>query len=516
MYEEHTVEGLGRRDELMVRVAAADPAASLGPLSDGTLARVTRHAMVPTPRLWSRRRFRFASLGALATSGGLVLAGVLGIEAASPGLPVLALGRIPQSSVATQYATSDAPVAAQPFVHFSFQSVQALNSSQKTVTAYHLMSSEGAAAAASTLAAAFHVRGEVVRQTSGAFRIGVASGPSVTTWTSSGVVEWSYRNAASGTMLGMQGGLSFTTASVHAMSLLTRLDLRSDAGVPVGARSDTGVEVFVPLVVGHKATDQIDELAYGQGDAVESARGVFATALAGPAYPTISARQAVGVLRADHGFVVYGGIAPLAATSLPAVYGSPTQSSTHSKNGIGAYGSESGPPARIVVDIEHATLRYATYVLDNGTSWLLPTWWLSGTEHGAGVPTRTRYSAYVLAVTPSSYGCSPVPRHPEQPSVRSGRGHEASSDRRGTGVARRRRSRTRAVVRRDLPRVRGVRCVAVRRGPRRVAHPPSVRGPHRILSRSHRPLASAAVVFARGTGTLRAACGPRRLHPRTA
>lgn len=401
MYEEHTVEGLGGHDELMTRVAAADPAARIRPLSEGALDRVTRHAMVPTPRPWSRRRFRLATLGALATSGGLVLAGVLGIEAAAPGLPVLALGGIPQSSVATQFAAAAVPVAAQPFVHFSFKSALNIGNSHRTVTAFRLTSSESAAAVASTIAAAFHVRGEVAPQPSGAFRVGAASGGSVTAWTSSGVVEWSYRNATHGSALAdLTAGLSLARASENATSLLTRLDFGVEAGRPAASRSGVGVEVLVPLVVGHKGTDQIDELAYGLDNKVESARGVFATALPGPAYPTISARQAIGVLRADQGFVVYGGIAPLAAVSSPRAYGSASPSATRPHEVNGGSASETGPPARVVVDIDHATLRYATYVLDNGSSWLLPTWWLSGTERGAGVPAHTRYSAYVLAVAP--------------------------------------------------------------------------------------------------------------------
>jgi hypothetical protein len=392
----------GTHDELLTRIAAVDPAAGVAPLSDGALSRVVRHAMTPTRRVWSRGRFRLATFGALVGSGGMVLAAVLGIEAAAPGLPVLAIGKIPQSSVSTRYEGLASPTAV-PFADFTFRSVRGLGSAPKSAIAFRLVSRVDAVAAASDLAVALHVHGHVVSLERGSFRVGPGRGPSITTWTSAGVVEWSYRSATGMNGFGISaGGLpNSTQASTDALGLLSRLGLRATAGFPESARSDVQVEVNVPLVAGQALTDQSDELAYGHGAYIESASGVFASEVAGPAYPTISVSQAVGVLKADHGFVFYGGIAPI-VTVAPTMsingvsndYGTPLPASS------GQISDTAGPPPVIRVTIDRATLQYATYVLANGTSWLLPTWLLSGTEHGAGVARGSRYSAYVLAVSP--------------------------------------------------------------------------------------------------------------------
>jgi hypothetical protein len=398
MHEEHAVTRQGTHDDLLMRIAAADPAAEVAPLSEGALSRIVRHAMTPTPRVWSRGRFRLASFGAIVGSGGLVLAAVLGIEAASPSLPVLAIGKIPQSSVATALRIPASPTATSN-ADFAFASVYGLGSVPKSTTTYRLVSRVSAAAAASELAGAFHVRGHVVSLQRGSYRVGRSRGPSITTWTSEGVVEWSYRSVSgTGAPVSVPAVFSLpnaTEATNDALTLLSRLGVRGTVGLPSSARSSVEVKVDVPLVAGQALTDQADELAYGAGAFVESASGVLASEVPGPAYPTISARQAVGVLRADHGFVFYGGIAPIeTGTPAEAMNG---YSTLHASG----YGDElNGPPPVIRVVIDHAILQYATYVLANGTSWLLPTWSLSGAEHGAGVAHGARYSAYVLAVAP--------------------------------------------------------------------------------------------------------------------
>jgi hypothetical protein len=402
------VAPLGTHGELLTRVAAVDPASNLDPLSEGALSRVVRQAMTPAPRLWSRRRFRLASIGTLVGSGGLVLAGILGIEAASPGLPVLALGKIPQSSVEPQgLSVTYAPMvtAQPPFANYSFHSAAGLSSSSTPAIAYRLVSPVGAAAAASKLAITFGVRGRLVLLSTGAFRIAAHAGASITTWTSAGVVEWSYRTASATPNrlnANAKGALpNANQATNAALVLLSRLGVQAGVGLPTSARSPAGVEVAVPLVAGTALTDQADVLAYGVGSLVESAHGVFATEVAGPVYPTISASQAIGILSADHGFVFYGGIAPIESAGTPSPEGSDQAATgTHQYSSTGGFSAPSGPPAAIVVDIDHATLRYATYVLANGSSWLLPTWWLSGTEHGQGIEAGARYSAYVLAVVP--------------------------------------------------------------------------------------------------------------------
>jgi hypothetical protein len=51
------------------------------------------------------------------------------------------------------------------------------------------------------------------------------------------------------------------------------------------------------------------------------------------------------------------------------------------------------------VDINQATLQLATYTLADGSSWLLPTWALSGPETGSTISAGSTYSQNVLAVS---------------------------------------------------------------------------------------------------------------------
>ena len=51
------------------------------------------------------------------------------------------------------------------------------------------------------------------------------------------------------------------------------------------------------------------------------------------------------------------------------------------------------------VDINAATLQLGTYTLADGTTWLLPTWAVSGPESGSTITTPQTYTADVLAVS---------------------------------------------------------------------------------------------------------------------
>ena len=55
-------------------------------------------------------------------------------------------------------------------------------------------------------------------------------------------------------------------------------------------------------------------------------------------------------------------------------------------------------PPVVNVDINQATMQLSTYTLTDGTTWLLPTWALSGPETGTTVSADATYSANVLAV----------------------------------------------------------------------------------------------------------------------
>jgi len=67
-----------------------------------------------------------------------------------------------------------------------------------------------------------------------------------------------------------------------------------------------------------------------------------------------------------------------------------------------------GPPV-INVDINQATMQLGTYTLTDGTTWLLPTWAVSGPESGATITTSETYTADVLAVDSQYVHVQPEP-----------------------------------------------------------------------------------------------------------
>ena len=179
------------------------------------------------------------------------------------------------------------------------------------------------------------------------------------------------------------------------------------------------MDVTIPIVIDGEATDQSYDVAYGANDELENASGILATATPESAYPTISPSDVVSLLNEDHGFVFYGGIAPMdglapPAVTTPSTSGTPSAGTTGSSEGSGAQSTTgspttsspgsavtttttSGPPV-VDVDINAATMELGTYTLTDGTTWLLPTWDVSGPESGTTITTAATYSANVIAV----------------------------------------------------------------------------------------------------------------------
>jgi hypothetical protein len=70
-----------------------------------------------------------------------------------------------------------------------------------------------------------------------------------------------------------------------------------------------------------------------------------------------------------------------------------------SSSGSGYGGTDQ---SNVAVDISRATLALSTYALADGTSWLLPTWILSGSVKGSSGGAGSTFSGSVLAV-PAKY-----------------------------------------------------------------------------------------------------------------
>jgi hypothetical protein len=463
-----------RDDELLSRIARFDPAAGIAPLSDGALDRVVRQAMTPAPRTWTWARFQLATFGALVGSSVLVIAAIVGIDAAAPSLPVIALSDASSPNARTI-----------PYLDYQFAADKSLPSSAGSATAYQLTSNENPVAAASSLASGLQVPGMVTTSSDGYAHVGPSSGTNVSAWTSNGVVNWSYvagspgatdpgggtgatgstrstgRTGSTGTIgalestvpagahdgagangstgstgppgstgasgpagagtSGVSGLPTSLQASQQAVSVLNELGINSDLGTPQIDVSNSEVDVTVPLVIDGESSDQSYVLAYGANDELERASGILAAAIPKSAYPTIAPSEVVSILNDDHGFIFYGGIAPLTglappSRATPTTSGSTPPVTSRSSFGTGALGQIgltpttlppatgvtsttllSGPPV-VDVDINAASMVLGTYTLANGTTWLLPTWDVSGPETGTTITAAVTYAAKVIAV----------------------------------------------------------------------------------------------------------------------
>jgi hypothetical protein len=436
------MDRLNGHDDVMTRVARLDDAPTEA-LSDGALERITRMAMVDGPSPWSRARLRLASLGAMFGSGAVVVAGIVGLQAAAPeALPVLAIGSSASHDLgadASRTPTASKPLGGLmiPYLDYEFTSGPGLSTAAGTAVAYRLASSEDAASAVTQLAGAFGVQGSLDPSSGdGYYQIGSSDGPDVSTWDSGGVVDWSYwANAnqavasASGSSADDQNPPADPTLPTDAQAGTDATSLLESVGVDaamlgtpqVDSSSGIEVDVTVPMVVDGIETDQSYYVSYGHDDQLLSASGVLATATAAATYPTISPVDAVAVLSADHGFVFYG-IEPMTAagTAAPADANSssstdptstdptstdptstdPTSTdptSTDPGSGDTTPTTDPGPPV-VNVQIDAATLSLGTYTLTDGTTWLLATWQLSGPESGDASWGNGTYSASVLAI----------------------------------------------------------------------------------------------------------------------
>ena len=195
------------------------------------------------------------------------------------------------------------------------------------------------------------------------------------------------------------------------MALLASIGVTSDLGAPQVTASAGEVDVTVPLVVNGLQTDQGEYVAYGSNASVLSASGTMSTPTAGATYPTIAPTDVIPVLVQDHGFVFNGGIAPMdvprPGTAIAPTAGPSGVATTNAPTG-GITTTTSGAPV-VDVEIDRATMELSTYTLTDGTTWLLPTWSVSGPESGATVTPPASYSADVLALSPQYVQVQPEP-----------------------------------------------------------------------------------------------------------
>ncbi|HUZ40245.1 MAG TPA: hypothetical protein VMU68_02495 [Acidimicrobiales bacterium] len=366
---DETLNELLPRDQLMSKISA-------GIAVDATAS--TREKATP---LWHRIP---TFVGAFVAAISVVLAGALMLFGSSPAL-VQGTGVGTKTTVPSPAKTLPSPVLKiepQPVAGgvaftntYDFTADPSLSTAVGSATAYELTSPSDLSSVTGEIATALGVSGPVTYLGPGNYQAGPSSGPDVVVDTVSGILQWQYpdwTDQPPGVTVPVNEALPLPTddqAMADARQLLQSIGVNAEQlGTPQLSRYPAAVNVEFPMEVDGLATDQYSQVSYGPGATVLTSMGIMTTATPSATYPTISPDQAVSLL---------------------------TQSSGGSTSGEVTTNSGSDV---VSVDINDAAPGLSTYVLTDGTSWLLPTWKLSGPESGTSVTNGSKYTGHVLAV----------------------------------------------------------------------------------------------------------------------
>jgi hypothetical protein len=271
---------------------------------------------------------------------------------------------------------------------YDFSVDPSLSTAAGSGTGYQLSSPTDVASATGMMASALGLSGGVTYLGPGNYNGGAAPGPNVTVLEDAGVLSWLYptwggnvhqypslANPTPSIPVDPNAPLpTDTQATTASQQLLLSMGVDgSQLGAPHVSRYPSAVDVSYPVVVGGLPTDQEESVSYGPGSTVVGTSGVIVNATPAAAYPTISPAQAV--------------------CFLPINSNDPTPSDGTSCD-TGATGSDV-----VKVDVNEAMPALYTYKLTNGTSWMLPTWVLSGPETGSSLAAGSTYSGRALAVS---------------------------------------------------------------------------------------------------------------------
>jgi hypothetical protein len=346
-------------------------------------------ATAPVRTKPTRARHRIpAFVGASVAAVSVVVAGALVLFGSSPAL-VQGTGVGTKTTLPSTDTTLPSPLlrlepgyvnsgVADPPT-YDFTADPSLSTAAGTATAYELTAPADTATVTGDIATALGVSGPVTYLGPGNYQSGPSSGPDVVVGTDGGILTWQYpdwTDQPPGVGVPVNDALPVPTdaqATAKARQLLLSTGVNADQlGTPQLERASAAVTVYFPMVVNGVLTDQTSSINYGHGGAVLAAMGIITTATPAASYPTISPAQAVDLLTQSSGDSTFGGVNE-----------SPGNSTSNILN----------------VDINGAALQLSTYVLTDKTSWLLPTWALSGPETGPSVTSGATYGGNVLAVS---------------------------------------------------------------------------------------------------------------------
>ncbi len=341
----------------------------------------------PSAKPWTRRRLGFASVGALVGSSALVVAAILGIEAAAPNLPAMGtrvigppILRVTQGPVSSENGMGGVLNTGHGVTRYEFTAASGLSTTRASARAYELASPKDLAAATGKIARALGLPDTVTYLGPNNYNGGTSSGPDVTVDTVSGVLNWLYPTwtGTSPQTIPVNPSAPLPTdtqAISDAEQLLQAAGISADQlGVPLVSRYAAGVNVAFQFAAGGLPTDQEIQVEYGPGSTVLTASGIIASATPLNTYPTIAPTEAVELLANQSG---------------------PVQGASHQ--------------SIVSVRINRASMVLSMYTLAGRRYVLLPTWSLTGTQGGSGGTTASDYSGSILAIPAKFIRVSPAP-----------------------------------------------------------------------------------------------------------
>jgi len=418
------------------RLGSADPAAAMSYEHHDAGAMVSRIiAQFPRRRNGLLRSFQLKVAGGATLAAILTVGGIAALNGAAPSLAVLAIGSTghAEAVVPTNSRYSSAMAI---FARYNFSAGDTLSSSAATTPSYRLQFPSDPSSEAQRIATVFGVNGTSV-DTHGDgsdWTITGSAGTAVEYENYGGVPHWSYESSTAG-WLGATSvnaatqNVSHATLEADAQRYLQQLgygfavtdpQFSSDQGsssFPAKIFLDAGVSYTV--LVDGVATDQTVSFTVASNNQLVDASGPAFTAASATDYPLIRPTDGVTALNAQQRrdlastgsnqsndtTATTGPVVPTATPTTTA----PATGSSGSTNATGSSGSSGSndttttivnTPPIVNVTLTDSTVSLRSYVLTNGSVWMLTVYDYSGTLANAdGTNEPSEWT--ILAVQPA-------------------------------------------------------------------------------------------------------------------
>jgi hypothetical protein len=410
------------------RLVAADPAAGPSYAHHDPETMVSRIvAQYPVRRRNVLRAFQLKMAGAVTMATVLTVGGIAALDAAVPGLPILAL--------ASAHAKASTPDAVSPkgvgtfssimrvYEQYQFSAGTGLSANASTGNAYHLALPTSGSAEASRIASIFSVSGPPVDTNGDAtyWTVTDPSGPSVSYDHYGGVPIWYYQSTSASVVssppsAGAAPGIEAVPARAMPSQAVVESDVKgylsrlgygyrvgspqfsSSVGTTTGPDQVTTTTnwatVDYGILVDGTRTDQSVQFTFDASNQLVSASGPAFSVDAPVNYPLQSPVAGVAVLNAQQRSYFTSGVpSGTGDTVAPTGSGPVTQDTTNPSSG--SSGSSTGPvptpgptdtsvatsptgPPIIDVTLDSVDVSLQSYTLTDGSVWLLPIYTYTG------------------------------------------------------------------------------------------------------------------------------------------